>query len=667
MVAGMPWPRRVQAFVDRVDQREFMLREVNASRAADVPCRLYVHAAEGLGRWSLVSEFFNQHHALFGETYIEVDAQDGHGRLVPPGEMMGRALVGLGREGDLPASDAERADAFQRLSVGRTFLMLIRNVSSVEQVECLLSASPGATVVVTTGANLRGLQVRHDFVPVPLGELDDAAAWELMIKRLKSTADDIDPEILQKLVALCYGHPLLIRLVAAQVIGRPHVALRIIEDGEPSGVISVDADPERIVAAISDRAYDALKPDAQRAYRLLALLPGSDFGVPVAATTLQTDHRTAARLIDRLVDANVLEPRGGSGRFAYLRRILPDAKQRAQRVDGHDECADVIHRVTAWCLAEVAPRDTALSGRWREGPAFASTAPIPNRADALDWFSNEWRTAVACVDAAAKNGQPEVAWQLCVGLYKYLHQQGLYDAWLDCHLIGLAAAESVGDIAAVMQLSSQRGAAYLAKEDFAAARADFQRSLKCAVEIGHRLGEQSANEWLGKVAAKEGRIDEAFRCYDASEAVIRRAGGEIPPGQRSRMLALLGLQRGRAELERREWAAAIRWIGGSLRYFDRQTGERENRAKCLMVLGTATAASTAADDAARSFEEAAALFARDGMRRDEAQAQLSLGDSLAGRGRLDEAADSYRQAVRLFASLGAAEEDIAQERLKSLS
>ncbi|GAA1713599.1 hypothetical protein GCM10009745_72370 [Kribbella yunnanensis] len=638
-----------------------MVRHRAVSWEAGLPCLLYVHARPGRGRWSLATQFFYENLQEFGGTYIEIAAREADGRMVSVSEMLGQALGALGVPGaEFPASDKERADKFHSLSLGHLYLMLIRDAVSAEQVRLLIPSSPSATVVVTTRTNLREL-MEYDFAPVSLQELGSDDAYRLMVDRLKGTAGQIDPETLGKVVALCDGHPLLIRIVAAQVNGRPGLARRLVEAAESGDLVEVDESGR--LAASFDQIYEALGGAQKRAYRLLALLPGPDFGAPAAAVALQTDARSAAKMLDVLEDANILRKTAQDGRFAFFTMVQSDAKSR---IEDFDDRAAVIRRVTEWYLAELVPRDAALANRWRVGSAFEQAARPVSRTQALDWLAAEWQALVACVTAAARNEQHEVAWQLCVGLFKYLHQHGHNEALLRCMTDGLLAAEAAGIKAAAMQLHSHRGTAHLALGDLVAARADFQRSYDCAVSIGHALGEQSALEWLGKVAAREGDSVEAQRLYDASEAVIRRVGVAMPADQSSRAIALLGLQRSRDLLVRPEYATADRWVRVALQYFDPSTSELENRAKCLMVLGVVAANTASTEDPVSIFAEAAELFARDGIQRFEAEARWALGDALVAQGKDADALRAYWRAYELFAVLRADEVGEARRRVESL-
>jgi tetratricopeptide (TPR) repeat protein len=208
-----------------------------------------------------------------------------------------------------------------------------------------------------------------------------------------------------------------------------------------------------------------------------------------------------------------------------------------------------------------------------------------------------------------------------------------------------------------MQVTNQRGAAWMAVSAYRDARADFEESLVAAGEVGHVEGQQSNLEWLGKVSAQDGDVASALTRYDESESVIVRAGPAIATQQAVRMRALLALQRARAHLRRGARPEAVTAVARALDHFHATGDERENRAKCLVVLGDALDVRSAAADA---YHEAAVLFRADGLRRAEAGALLRVGqhddDSRRAREALERARD-------LFAELGDPSEDEARAAL----
>lgn len=215
-------PRRTDPFFNRVTARRSMRKQLTARRGERRVCLMFVHAPEGLGRFSLASEFFHEDPAAFDGYCVEVTAREVDGEPVPLGEMLGQALRGLGlADTEQPSSDAARAETYQRLSAGRRFLLVIKDAIAADQVKPLVPAlAPEAAVVVTTRSVLRELYAL-DFLDIPLGKLPDTDSHALLAFGLGATGSEIDEATVREMAALCDGYPLLIRIVAAHIVGRP--------------------------------------------------------------------------------------------------------------------------------------------------------------------------------------------------------------------------------------------------------------------------------------------------------------------------------------------------------------------------------------------------------------------------------------------------------------
>ncbi|GGU67363.1 hypothetical protein GCM10010178_68990 [Lentzea flava] len=618
----------------------------------------------------MASEFFHEHRSEFDDAYIEVAARQPDGKLVQQGEMLGQALRGLGvMDADLASSDAARAEAFQRLSAGKRFLMLIRDVASAEQVTRLIpNSSPEAAVVVTARAMLREL-FQHDFADVPLSKLPRAESRELLLACMGPGAADLPAAVIDELTEICDGFPLLIRILGAQLVRRPQRAVeRYLRELRASDEALLAMDHSQRVTRFLNATFSLVR-DLQLALRRLALLPGPTFGIGAAAVALDVDRDRAEQVLDELSDLNLLVHDVDRDRYSFYRIVRAHALRLAQEVDGPDVVRSAVERITTWYLREAIARDAALANRWRVGPEFdryvaSGPAPLP-RNDATAWFDVEWTSVVACVRAAHEQNLHDIAWQLCVAIFKYLHLHGHVDVWLDSHELGVSSAEASGTVTGLMQVTSQRGAAHLAAGNTTRARQDFEASLRAAIEAGHRLGEQSAWEWLGKTAAAESDLETAFRCFDESESVVERSEHAIPERQRIRMLALLALQRARAWVKLQEWDRAASVAAGVIGYFE-SAGETDNHAKCLLVLGGSALGAGDPAEAARHYEQAAALFSRDQAIRAEAGALRQVGVAKRASRDLDGAAAALRSAKELYIMLGDAETDVVDTLLKQV-
>lgn len=638
----MNGPRRATPFLDRFDQRQTIRDRLALCSRQRQPTLVVIHGASGYGSYSLAAETSVERLESVGGPYIEIRASQPDGSPIPLGELLGQALTGLGLT-DLDATDDARATSYQRLSAGRAFVLLIKDAVSVEQIRPLIPVgAPDALVMVTSRNALRRLYA-DDFVGVKLDRLPPEEARQLLVSSLGATAAEIDDALIGELDALCDGHPLLIRLVAAHLLGRARVAASLVTRVRQSRAALLDLDVTRPVTAALTLTYRGLRDPLREVFWLASLVPGPDFGPVPVAIAGGTEVLAAEEMLDDLVDANLVTV---AGRYAIPSVFREFARLRA-RESGRADAA--VTKIVRWYLREAVRHDAALSARWRVGSVFAVTGPTVSRDEALDWFGQEWRTVVACVGAARDVGEHDVAWQLCVAVFKYLHLHGHTDAWLESHRLGLESAR-LRDPAAVMQLTNQRGAAWMALGDLDRAGQDFTESLALAEQLDHAQGRQSNLEWLGKVAAKKKDFVEAHARYDASEAAIDLPG--IPDGQKGRMRALVNLNRARALFAEGRRTPAVAAVTLALEYF-RATDERENTAKCLRVRGEASGS-------APDCHEAAELFRADGLRRAEADA-LDLAATLDSDP--ERARAARERAADLYAELGDPREDRLRDEL----
>jgi len=218
-----------------------------------------------------------------------------------------------------------------------------------------------------------------------------------------------------------------------------------------------------------------------------------------------------------------------------------------------------------------------------------------------------------------------------------------------------------------MQVSSQLGAAHLVLGDLAAARECFETSLAAALTLGHALGEQSALEWLGKVAAAAGQAELAEDFYQRSWDVTDRATEQqISAAQQARVFALLRLQRARLWVTLARWDEARAAATAACEYFDTRNKEIDNRAKCLTVLGGRCWARGDAREAVAVLDEAVELFGKDKARRLQADARSRLGEALAAAGLPERAAQVFGQVVDYYDEVGSDKSGPIRRRLADL-
>ncbi|RJO74841.1 hypothetical protein D5S18_15505 [Nocardia panacis] len=647
---GANWvPPWADPFLARADIMAAMADHVRRSRDSGTPARMYVHGLEGLGVSCLVTQFAKSHRDLIDGPLIWLNGRRPDGTAVPLGELLTRALRQFGIEAtDQAATEAEKADTYRTICAGKRFILVLDDMDTQGQVFGLVpDDAPGAIVVATSALRRRGLE-SEGFEPFSPEALPQDAALTLFQVGLGNT--EIDAASTAELVDLCGGFPLLIKVLAAQIRGRSARAPHLLQRLRKSRLALLEFDNAQRMTRFLDATYDDLADDQACAYRTLGMLPAATFSASAAAAVLHWDLDAAFAVLEALVELNLLTV-DDAERYAFHPVIRDDARSRAEAVLDATARRRLIADWTSWYLRETLPRGAALSNRWWVRPVTDLSARFGGeytRQDASAWFEIEFANIAAAIRAAHGNALPATAWPLCVAFWKYLHLHGLHDTWIETHTDGLAAARADHSDAGIMQLTSQLGAGYLAVGRFAEAHSCFTESHTAALRLGHRLGEQSALEWIGKTLARQGDSIEALDYFRRSQTVA----AEIPQPQRDRALALLCLQRSRTYLDLADFDTARTEARSAQTYFDRFDNETDNRAKARFVIARALIANDDPQEALPVLREALELFGRDHARRETADTHRLIGRTLTATGQYAEAAENYRTALDYYTLVG---------------
>lgn len=653
-----PW---ADPFFDRDDFLNAMADYVESCRRRGRPAFIHVCGLEGLGVSSSVARFGKDKRDLVGHTFIWLRGRDADGTPVASGELLNRVLRKLGvSDADQAVSDDAKLEQYHAVARNKQFVLVLDDLDSTGQARLLLPFdAPGAVLITTSPFAQLDLEAEQGFKPFQPELLSAESAADLFRHDLGDAADVVDPAVAEDLVAMCGGLPLAIKLLAAQVRSDPGSADALLAELRDAGLSILDIGDEKRIARFLDSTYQSLEATLATAYRLLGVLPATDFDAATVAAALDIGKNRAALALTRLAGFHLLT-KSATGRYAFHPLLRGDAKLRAETTDSQSDRTAVLERWIDQVLREAMPRGLALSNRWFVSPVldramryYGDELPTPSRAEGLAWFDAEYPNLIAAVRAAHGAGLHDHAWQLCVVMWKYQHLYGFHDTWIDTHVLGLASARAAADVAGIMQLASQLGAAYLATGQLTAAEQRFDESLTNAQRLGHAIGEQSALEWLGKVAARAGDYGRAEHFYQRSWDVTVTADDDaISPPDKERVFALLRLQRNRARADVGSWDGIVDDIRPALDYFLQQNNETDNVAKTRLVLGRALLAEGNAACAEVEFGTAAAYFGQERATREQAGAELWRAKALAAAHRRAEALTSLDLAQSRYQELG---------------
>ena len=562
--------------------------------------RIVLHGTAGIGTTSVAAAFAERSRADFVDGVLYLPVSD-------DGGLLRSALIQLDVPStEIPVAEADQLAAYRRKTAGRRLLVVFDGVSIADQVADLVPSSETAVVIVTARRELRRL-ISLGWKSFRVPELIPEDSDRLLRAMLDADVDDIDDSIVAALLGACAGHPMAIRIVGAVLIGQPDYAAQLVTEIADKGIDAFELDGERLITNILNRVYEGLLGDELRAaYHDLSANPGPDFTEDAAAVLLGVDVPAARQSLRDLIGLNLLV-RGAGGRVGWHPLVHRHAKSKAAGVSTLG--------ILTWYRDQGVAREMTVTDRPRESEAYLRIPPAAGtRADTLAWLSAERVNLERATLAAADLGYDEIARDLGLVLWTPFHLFGHTNATADAMSRALEAAERLDDRPAAVQLRSQLGSIGFAAKELAVAEELFTAVLREAEQLRHAFGQQSACEWLGKIAAAHGDHVGALAWYSRSETFV----DSVPPAARPRARALLGLHRGRAYIALRRSAEAVEALVHALRHFSGTT-EGDNHAKVSYELGRALLDVGDRDEARVQAQTALSLFVADRSLRRQAQ------------------------------------------------
>lgn len=519
---------------------------------------------------------------------------------VAPGEVLGRLLYALGA--DPPDGDAERRDLFRSLVSGRRVLLVLDDAASESQVRPLLPGSATCGVLITARARLGALPCTHR---TDLDVLDTGPGTELLGRVAGERHVRDEPDAARRIVELCGGLPLAIRIAGARLATRRHWTARMLADRLADERHRLD---ELAVGDLEVRAglgmsYRALDAPARTALRRLGLLAAPDVAAWVVTALLDVPEAEADRVVEQLIDAQLLHctgvDRAGQPRYRPHDLVRVYAAERADAEDPPAERAAAVGRALgAWLwLTGLAASATPSGAVELHRGLLDSTSPNGSAralrqlvrpvgpeatqralADPAAWFEAEADAIAAAVERAAALDlhtlSCEAAAALCSSAYTVGNR---FEAWWRTHDAALAAARRAEDRAGEALLLIGLGQLRYEQDRFPESQGYFKQAAGLCAELGDVRGQAAAFAGLGSALREAGRL------RAAQETLVRAVDGfrelHDDPG-----LGLSCRYAGSVQLELGDFAASRAFLDESLRAY-RRLGSRRGESLTLRSLG----------------------------------------------------------------------------------
>ncbi|MGP3980916.1 tetratricopeptide repeat protein [Streptomyces sp. KR80] len=661
-VAPVPPPCPAQLTADTADfsgRAELVTHLRNLLSADDgaVPIAALAGAG-GLGKTALAVHVAHQLVENYPDGQLYVNLRGGSSEPLEPVDVLLRFLHDLGFDQyALRGGEAELSAMYRTALHGRRLLVVLDDAADSAQVRPLLPGGSGCAVLITTRGRLADLEGSR-LINLDVLRHDEGRALLARIAGPERIA--AEPLATERLLDACGGLPLAIRITAARLASRPtwsvaRMADRLADeryrlDELKLGDLQVRASFEVSYRAIAVRDNpETLGPS--RAFRLLGTWQGADISEAAAAALFGTSKRTAAAVLDELVDANLLESTAdGRYRFHDLLRLYADERAREEELP--KDRLQALRRLLTWYL-HTGVEAIAMMEPARRKPTMDSSKLLElgieketfaDHDAALRWCEAELTNAVTATRQAAAEGLNEVAWRLPAVLWRFYLRRSHWPEWIATHRTALDSARRLGNRSAEGWLLNYLGNAYLQQHEFDEARRCLQQSVVIVRETGEPHAEARALTNLGMTSLCLGRLDESAEQYRAAIAIGREIGDRYAE---SHALSRLGEVFGRmARIDE-----AIDLLEQSLR-MRREIGDLCGQADSLDLLGEVLSCTGRLGAALERLDQAVAFRRATGDRYGEALSLGKLAQVHAELGCSGEATELYCRAIDIQRAIG---------------
>mgnify|MGYP002622229651 CR=1 FL=1 len=646
---GEPHPAapRPSLFQLPADLADFTGREAEVARLAtallavtDIPVTVALSGGGGVGKTSLAIHLGHRVAASFPDGQLFVPLRGAQADPADPYEVLARMLRSLGVDATtIPSDGDERAALYRSLLAGRKVLIVLDDAVDEAQVIPLLPPTTGSAVVVTSRRRLGGLSTT---LHLDLGPMADQEGQDL-IRRIVGADHTAQPEALRRLVELCGGLPLALRIAGARLVARPHwTAQRLVAALEDARLdeLTYGQTGVRASLALSLRGLD---PTADRLFALLGTIDRAETSRWVAAALLQEPVRVAEAALEHLADARLVDPLPEPGRFRLHDLVHAYAvEQAAARLSAPERKSAV---------ARVAELAYALVGRVRATllehdpyvpvpvPAVAPELVAELRGNPLAWHDRDRHLIDAIVRQCARLGLVAQARDLAVACGLLAVQLGYDDDWRGTLAVALRAARGAGDRLGVGLLVAEIGYMHLSRFRLEPAQRLLGRAMSHFDAVGDRHRHAAMRWALGYIDLRLGRRDRALRRFLAALPVLLAHGDSATAGMALRDIGYVHLAQGRP-------ATALRYAHRAVAA-KRAAGDRRALPPALSLQGEAELALGRLDDAERTFTLARGLAAEVADIRGEAYLSCALGRVEVRRGRGARAEGLLRHAIEV--------------------
>ncbi|MDC2961314.1 NB-ARC domain-containing protein [Streptomyces gilvifuscus] len=298
--------------------------------AEGVPSVIDIYGAPGVGKSALAVHVAHRLLPRIWDIQLYADLGEQNGEVPTAEQILQRFLADLDPATiNIPVGSKDLPQRYRSQLSGRSCLILLDNAQTAEQVAHLIPGSGNCVVLITSRvplATLEGVSLHH---------LDLMSREESLILLSQVSGRDWsgaqDKELAHTLVGQCGRLPLALRIAGAILKKKRHWPLQRLVDelSDERTRLARLAEGSLDVRSSFEISYRNLPDKTARAFRLLSLLPLTRFEARHAGVFLEMSEQRALRILEELVDVQLLETTDGI-LFGYHDLLRLFARERCQ-------------------------------------------------------------------------------------------------------------------------------------------------------------------------------------------------------------------------------------------------------------------------------------------------------------------------------------------------
>lgn len=600
----------------------------------------------GVGKTALALHTAHLVRQRFPDGQLYTNLRGVEAQALDPADVLAGFLRDLGVDGsDIPEHLEDRARMFRAVLGRRRLLVVLDNAADEAQVRPLLPGSPGCAVLITSRSRLSAISGAHI---VALDEMAPDHARDLLCKIIGPERFMTDPRAAREVAELCCSLPLALRVAGARLASRPAWQLdwfaeRLRDERHRLDMLKAGDLEVRATFALS---YEGRPEREKQAFRMLGVIKAADFPAWNLAAMTGAELNEAEEIIERLVDAELLEVAGvdttGLVRYRFHDLMRDFARECLAHAEALQVQREAVRRLSEEYIEMVGAASALIQlGGPQRWPVVRTPLAVDVAVrDPHAWFVSERACLLSMVAQAYEAGLWEQTWRLAGPLPVMFDWRADWRDWEDTHRWALEAAGNAGSTVGEATIRRSLGMLYRELGRFDEAIALLQESSRIFASVGDGHSEAVARRHLGDTYRYKGQLREAIDCFVASLDVFERLSDV-----RSAAGALNGMADAYRGLSR--WSDADDCFRRCIAIYgtlDDRLEEARARVRFAMVYRDRSLN----DDAERLLTESLEVFRGLGDRRWEARALRHLGVVHRNEGRRSEALECFDRCLPIF-------------------